>query len=159
VLTVALAAGLVALGAVSVLLVVSLDEGTPAVAVKGSPGVQLLVRRSEATRPWDGSSPVRAGDVLGLRVACEEFAAVAVLAASGDERKRWSPLFRGGCPPAGAALPFTLVVDEQPGREQVAVVFSRSALDARALNDAVTRGRLDGEAWVIRFELDKEPSR
>ena len=152
-------AGLAVLGAVTALLLVSRDEEAPAVAVKGSPGVQLLVRRGEATRPWNGSSPVQAGDVLGLRVACEEFEQVAVLAASGDERARWSSLFRGECPPAGAALPFTLVVDEQPGREQVAVVFSRSPLDARALDDAIVRRRLDGEVWVIRFELDKEPSR
>lgn len=158
-LVMSLAAGLVVLGAVSALLLVSPSEDAPAVAVKGGPGIQLLVRRGESTRAWNGTSPVRAGDVLALRVACEEFERVAVLVPSGQARERWSPLFQGDCPPAGEALPFTLVVDEQPGREEVAVVFSRSLLAARDLDEALARRRVDGEVWVIRFELDKEASR
>jgi hypothetical protein len=154
-----LAAGLTVLGAVTAVLLISRPAEQAPVAIKGAPSVQLLVRRGEDTRPWDGTSPVRPGDVLGLRLACEELRQVAVVARSADPRGRWSPLYQGDCPPAGAALPFTLVVDDQPGVERFAVVFSASALDRGALDDAVERRRMDGSAWVTRFELGKEIAR
>lgn len=154
-----LAAGLAVLGAAIALLVMSRESEPPAVAVKGSPAVQVLVQRGEETRTWDGSSPVQPGDALGLRVACEEFRHVAVAVASGEARGRWSHLSQGVCPPAGEALPFTLVVDDEPGSERLAVVFSRSRLDPRALDEAIEARRLDADAWVTRFELDKEVSR
>lgn len=154
-----LAAGLAVLVAVTALLVLSRDASPPAVAVKGSPSVQLLVRRGDATRPWDGVSPVSPGDVLALRVACEEFGQVAVLTASGQSPQHWSQPFQGACPEPGAALPFTLLVDEAPGSEVVAVVFSASSLDARALEDAIERRRADAVARVVRLELEKEVSR
>lgn len=154
-----LAASLAVLGAVTALLVVSRDAEPPAVASKGTPAVQLLVRRGDVTRPWDGASPVRPGDVLGLRLACEGLRHVAVSARTADAGQRWSPLFQGECPPAGAALPFTLVVDDQPGVERFAVVFSASPLDPAALGDAIERRRTDGSAWVTRFELGKEIAR
>jgi hypothetical protein len=150
-------AAVAALSAVTALLVVPHEPARPEVAVKGSPAVQLLVRRGTETRPWDGSSALRAGDALGLRVVCEEFGRVAV--ASGGGGGRWSPLSEGACPPAGAALPFTLVVDDAPGAERLAVVFSKSALDARALEQAIEARRLNTEIWVARFELVKEPAR
>lgn len=153
-----LAAGLAVLGAVTGLLVVSREEPA-AVASKGTPAAQLLVRRGEVTRPWDGESPVRPGDVLGLRLACEELRYVAVSTRSADTRRRWSPLFQGECPDTGAALPFTLVVDDQPGVERFVVVLSASPLDPGALDDAIERRRTDASAWVARFELGKEIAR
>jgi hypothetical protein len=84
---------------------------------------------------------------------------VAVLARSVDAPKRWASLFQGDCPAPGTALPFTLVVDDQPGVERFAVVFSGSPLDARALDEAVDRRRMDGDVWVTRFELGKEIAR
>jgi hypothetical protein len=149
-----LAAGLAVLGAVTALLVVDRDADAPAVAVKGSPAVQLLIRRDEKTRAWDGASRVRAGDALGLRVACEGFRRVTVAAASRDGG--WAALSEGACPEADGALPFTLVVDDAPGGEQLAVVFSEATLDPRVLGDAIAQRRLDAGAWVTRFELAKE---
>lgn len=150
-------ASIAALAAVTALLVVPRAPDAPAVAVKGSPAVQLLVRRGAETRPWDGSSALRAGDALGLRVVCEEFGRVAV--AAGVDRGRWSQLSEAACPPAGAPLPFTLVVDDEPGGERLAVVFSKSVLDARALGEAIEARRLDAQVWVTRFELVKEPAK
>jgi len=150
-------AAIAGLSAVTALLVVPRAPDVPVVAVKGGPAVQLLVRRGEETRPWDGSSPLRAGDALGLRVVCEEFARVAV--ASGDAHERWSQLSEGACPPAGAALPFTLLVDDAPSAEHLAVVFSKSTLAGPALGQAIEARRLDAQVWVTRFELVKEPSR
>jgi hypothetical protein len=150
-------AALAALGAVTALLIVPLDPAAPNVGIKGSPSVQLLVRRGTETRTWDGASPVRAGDALGLRVVCEDFARVAVAAET--DRERWSRLSEDACPAAGAALPFTLIVDEQPGTEHLAVAFSKSTLEARTLEQAIAARRLDAEVWVTRFELVKEASR
>ena len=150
-------AAIAALSALTALLVLPRDLHTPAVAVKGSPAVQLLVRRGSDTRPWDGASPLRAGDALGLRVVCEDFGRVAV--AAGNGRGRWSQVSESACPAAGAALPFTLLVDEEPGGEHLAVVFSKSVLDARVLEQAIEARRLDAQIWVTRFELVKEASR
>ena len=158
-LTLTLAAGLAVLGAVAALLVTSGEVEAPAVAVKGSPAVQLLVRRGGETRLWDRTSPVRPGDALGLRVACEGFSHVAVAVASREGQGRWAHLSWSECPATGAALPFTLVVDDEPGRERFAVVFGMSVLDARALDRAIERRRLDSEVWVTRFELSKEAAR
>jgi hypothetical protein len=149
------AAAMTAAVVFSLLSLQSADERAPAVAVKGSPAVQLLVRRGQETRIWDGSSRVRAGDVLGLRVACEDFSTVTVVAARGEE---WTRLEEQACPaPAGVrTLPFTLVVDAAPGRERFAVVFSKAALEERALSEAMSAQRRDGGIWVTRFELQKE---
>jgi hypothetical protein len=139
----------------SLLSLESSDERAPSVAVKGSPAVQLLVRRGQATRIWDGGSPVRAGDVLGLRVACEDFSTVTVAAARGEA---WARLEEQACAAQAGArtLPFTLVVDAAPGRERFAVVFSKVALEERAVGEAVSAQRRDGSIWVTRFELQKE---
>jgi hypothetical protein len=51
------------------------------------------------------------------------------------------------------------VVDDTPGRERFAVVFSASTLDAVSLSEAIERRRLDSGAWVTRFELGKEVAR
>ncbi|HEU4583824.1 MAG TPA: hypothetical protein VFS67_36455 [Polyangiaceae bacterium] len=150
-------AAIAALGTLTVLRVVPLDSGAPAVGVKGSPAVQLLVQRRSETRPWDGASPVRAGDALALRVVCEGFERVAVAVDTGGER--WSRLSEGACPAAGAALPFTLLVDDEPGAEHLAVAFSKSALAERTLQQAIAERRRDAQVWVTRFELVKEPAR
>ena len=151
-----LAAGLVVSSVVAALLVSTREAEPPAVAVKGSPAVQLLLRRGNETLPWDGARRVRPGDALGLRVACEEFRHVTVAAGAGLTPVRWSSLSTGECPPAGAVLPFTLVVDDEPGRERLAVVFSRSSLGAGSLAEAIEQRRLDADIWVTRFELAKE---
>lgn len=147
------AAALVALFVVLLSWVPGPEE--PAVAVKGGPAVQLLVRRGEQTRVWDGAAAIRAGDVLGLRVACAGFSRVAVAVAEGGG---WARVQQQACPDeAGAfALPFTLVVDGAPGRERLAVVFSAADLEAPALGAAVSAQRRDGRVWVTRFELAKE---
>jgi len=154
-----LAAALAVLGGVTFWLVSSRDTDAPLVAIKGSPAVQLLVRRGEETRSWDGASSVQPGDALGLRVACEGFSQVTVAVASQGGSGDWAQLFSIACPSAGAALPFTLVVDEVAGRERVAVVFSRSPFGAAELGAAIGQQRLDAGAWVTRFELDKEVPR
>jgi hypothetical protein len=123
------------------------------VAVKGTPAVQLLVHRGADTWIWDGRSAVHPGDALALRVSCEglEHIAVAVAGPSG-----WSRLAEATCPGNGEALPFTLVVDGEPVDETFGVIFSRDAMDDRALHAAVEAGTRTSEVWVARYVVPKE---
>jgi len=149
----AFSAGAMALAAGVAVIVHSMnsDEGGY-VASKGAPAAQALVRSEGRSRIWDGRSPVRAGDAIALRAGCEGFTHVAVIAPSGDG---WSRLFDGGCPPASAPLPFTLVVDDAPGEERVGVVFSAARLDDDMLRDAVRRRDRTNKAWVVEFVFPK----
>jgi hypothetical protein len=125
------------------------------VAVKGSPAVQLLVKRGRETRLWDGHSRLRAGDAVALRVACEGFSRVSV--ATIEPGRGAQRLSEGECPRAPeATLPFSLVVDAGPGRERFAVVFSTTPLADAALRAALQAEAPSAAAWVTRFEIDKE---
>jgi hypothetical protein len=122
------------------------------VAMKGTPSVELLIHRDQATGVWDGRSPVHPGDSLALRVACEGLHVVAV-ASPGPAG--WGRLSETPCPTSGVALPFTLLVDDQPGDEQLAVVLSQDRLDDAWLSTAIGRTERDGEVWVVRLVLPK----
>ncbi len=123
------------------------------VAAKGAPAVQLLVRTGDTTRVWDGRSPVRPGDAIAIRVACErlEHVTVVVDAPSGLAR-----LSDGPCPRGASPLPFTLVVDAQPGRERFAVVLAKRPLDDARLRDRVRENARDRDVWVTTFDVPKE---
>jgi hypothetical protein len=132
----------------------TIDEASY-VGVKGAPAVQVLVRREGHVRVWDGVSPVRSGDALAVRVACESFGHVVVAAdgASGITRA-WD----GACPGSSSdtTLPFTLVVDAEPGREHFSVVLSRQRLDDARLEAAVRGSTRGAEAWTMAFDFAKE---
>jgi hypothetical protein len=123
------------------------------VGTKGSPAVQLLVSRGGSASIWDGHAPVHPGDALAIRVACEGLSRVAVAgwAASG-----WARLKDGECPASPAPLPFTLVVDGEPGDERFAVVLSKGALDDGALASAARDTARTADVWTVRFDLPKE---
>jgi hypothetical protein len=123
------------------------------VGVKGTPAVQLLVHRAGGTRIWDGRSPIRPGDALALRVACEGFSSVAI-ATPGP--KTWTRLSDTACPSQDGPLPFTLLVDSEPGNERVAVVLSQKRLDDKALGRAITQTERTSVTWVVDFVLPKE---
>jgi hypothetical protein len=148
----ALGAGL-ALAACLVLFARGRSVESPYVGIKGSPAVQVLVHRQADTWIWDGRTAVRPGDALALRVACEglDHVAVASPGAAG-----WGRITDGACPVEEAPLPFTLVVDDAPGDEQLAVVLSRDALDDEALRGAIGEGRRTADVWVAGFLLPKE---
>ena len=123
------------------------------IGVKGTPAVQLLVHRDRDTRIWDGRSPVRPGDALALKVACEGLKHVAVAAPAGSA---WARLSGADCPAQGEALPFTLRVDGEPGDEKLAIVLSQAALDDDALKRAIAETRREGDVWVVTFTMPKE---
>ncbi len=151
---VAAAAGGVLALAASVALVLRTHPPTVDgyVGIKGTPAVQVLVHRDLDTRVWDGRSPVRPGDALALRVACEGLRHVAV-AAPGPGG--WVRLSDAACPTESAPLPFTLVVDGEPGEEHLALVLSQDPLDDQALRAAIDDTRRTGEVWAVQFVLPK----
>jgi len=133
-------------------------RATPVVylAGKGAPGVQVLVHRAGDTHVWDGRSAVRPGDSLALRVACEGLEHVAVAAPG---RTGWARLSNAECSKTGDPLPFTLVVDADPGEERLAVVLSRAVLDDGRLRHAIANTERTQDVWVADFNLRKEPDR
>jgi hypothetical protein len=120
------------------------------VGTKGMPAVQVLVRRGNDTSIWDGRAPLHPGDVLALRVACEGLSRVTVAApgASG-----WERLSESGC--SSEPLPFTLVVDGEPGDEKLAVVLSDQAIDTERLRAAIEQSTKSAELWTFSFVLPK----
>lgn len=135
------------------------DEGAY-VGAKGTPSVELLVRRGDATSIWDGQSPVRPGDTLALRVACEGLGHIAVAAPRDDGPARaagtWARVVDASCSAdPSEPLPFTLVVDGSPGQEHFAVVVSRAALDEVRVQSAVEARTRTRDTWTVRFNLPK----
>jgi hypothetical protein len=129
------------------------------VASKGVPAIQALIRSQGTARVWDGKSAIRPGDAIAIRADCDRFERISVLvpaAISGEQAGRaWSRVFSGPCPKSGEALPFSLVADEKPGREQIDVVFSQSALDDAALNAALRAAKRGNGVWVSQLLLEK----
>lgn len=107
------------------------------VGVKGgAPASMLLLKRAEITRPWDGREPIRPGDVIAVHVACEGRPTVRVLA---KDNGQWVEVAAKECPRDPGVLPFTLVVDERPGDEEIRVVFENEKPIDFALPKQVSR--------------------
>jgi hypothetical protein len=121
---------------------------------KGTPSVQLIVHRAGSTTIWDGRAPVRPGDALAFRVACEGLSHVAI-AAPGGTGADWTRLKDADCPADATPLPFTLVIDEEPADERFAVVLSREPLGDPALASAAKGTERSAGVWTLRFDLAK----
>jgi|CZKU01.1.fsa_nt_gi hypothetical protein len=125
------------------------------VGVKGMPSVELLVHRDAETFVWNGSAPIRAGDALAFRVACEDLAHVAVASPAGNGAV-WARLKDADCPVGpSATLPFSLLVDSEGQIERFVVVVSKKVLDDDALRSAAAAGSRTADVWAVRFELSK----
>jgi hypothetical protein len=155
------AAGVLALAACAVLYLSARNgknDESSYVGVKGSePAAQVLLRRDGQVRVWDGVAAVRAGDAIAVDVACEQFRHVTVAAEAtngGTLTRAWE----GECPKTSSSpLPFTLVVDEQPGREHFSVVLHREQhLDDEQLRSALRASTRSGDVWTIDFAFAKE---
>jgi hypothetical protein len=154
------AGGVVAAAAAAVLLVRMLEPGRDPglyVGTKGTPALQALIHRDH-TSVWDGRSPIRAGDAIALRVACEGFPDVTVATPSAD-RTGWTRLFEGACPTNPEPLKFTLVADEEPGDERVAVVLRRDPLDDRQLQIAIQDKARTARVWTFELTFPKVGAR
>jgi hypothetical protein len=107
---------------------------------------------------WDGHSPIRTGDAIALRVACEGFPDVTVATHSPD-RLGWTRLFEGTCPANGEPLKFTLLADDEPGEERVAVVLRRDPLDDRQLQIAIQNKTRTANLWTVELTFPKAGTR
>jgi hypothetical protein len=134
----------------------AVTEATEYVGVKGAPAVEVLVRSDGGTRIWDGHTPVHAGDALALRVACEHLRQVTVATETQTGIARLADV---PCLPAAPALPFTLVVDEEPGNERFSVVLTAARVDDSKLRALVQAKTRDRDAWVTAFEIQKAARR
>jgi hypothetical protein len=123
------------------------------VAPKSAPAVQVLLHREGRTTIWDSVTPVRPRDALALRVACEGLARVSVLVPP-SSGSAWTRVSEGVCMEAGI-LPFTLVVDDQPGDERAAVVFSRTMLDEQSARTSVEQKTRAGDVWTVELVFPK----
>jgi hypothetical protein len=152
----ALAGALALAAGVALIVAAKLEDHAPRpyVGVKGTPAVQLLVRRGGATTIWDGRSPVRAGDAIALRAACGDLPNVAV--AVDDPARGWARLSDAPCPKGEDVLPFTLVVDGASREERIAVVMSAARLSNEALSRAARDAERSEHTWTIRFVLPEE---
>jgi hypothetical protein len=152
---VATAGGLALAAGAAVFVALGRGGGDPGyVGVKAAPAVQVLVHAAGGTRIWDGRSPLRPGDALALRVACEGFAQVAVVTPAAPEGGL-RQVFAGACPAGSAPLPFRLTVDDAPGVEAVTVVLSAEALDDRALAAAAANAPRTKAVWVLPLVFAK----
>jgi hypothetical protein len=127
--------------------------GNDALTAKGSPSVAVYVKRGAAVRLWDGQAPLLVGDALQLKVFATGFTRVTVasLASSGIVE-----LYSGALAARGeTALPQSFIVEGDPGREVLLVVFSRAALSAselRRVGDDLPRTQ---RLWSTRIEFLK----
>lgn len=127
----------------------------PSIPIVGMPSVQMVVRRDRETILWNGTTPVRPRDVLGLRVACEAFShvTVAVPDAMGGT---WTRLKDLDCPTTSSpALPFSLLVDEDPANERFTVILSRAPIGDDALASAASTASRSADVWTVHFDLPK----
>ena len=127
------------------------------VGVKGTPAVQVLLRRQGRTQIWNGQESVRPGDALALRVGCEGFSHVTV-ATPGKARGSWTRLADEACPGDDAPLPFSLIVDDHPGEERLIVLLSEHVLDEGTLLDAAGQTSRTRGVWVVPFVFSKDGS-
>jgi hypothetical protein len=118
------------------------------VSEKGTPAVRVLVKRDGQTRAWDEHRIVHPGDSLALQVACMQFPHAGVASWSGSA---WVRLWDGPCV---ASLPFTLVVDRNPGNERISVVLANEPVTDAMLR-SVENGSKAGR-WFSVLDLAKE---
>jgi hypothetical protein len=68
----------------------------------------------------------------------------------------WVRLFDGTCPADPSPLPFTLIPDEQPVQERIAVVLSTRPLDENSLSTVVGTETRSSDVWVVRLTFAKQ---
>ena len=142
--TIALAAG--------VALFVKAGAPREYVGTKGTPAVELFIERDHRIDRWDERTPVHPNDRLALHVACEDFPRVVVAAPVSGV---WTTVFDGPCPLQSEALPFSLTVDDQPGDEHLALVWSKEPMKGASLARAIDERRRQRGVWVTTLDLKK----
>ena len=117
----------------------------------------MYIKRGGVVAPWDGRSPVRPGDLIGIEAGARGhgFASVASLGASGgDATVLWAGRLSDKEP---AVLPISLRVDDVGQQEIVSVILAPHPVDQRQHRAFVPEGALGETAtWRKVFVFPKE---
>jgi anti-sigma factor RsiW len=151
------ALGVLAAAAGAVLLVKMLEpkpEPVAYVGAKGTPIVAALIHR-DRTSLWDGHSPIQSGDAIAFRVVCEGFTEVTVATPAAGDGTSWTRAFDGACPAGEEPLQFTLVADDAPGDERVAIVLRRRKVDDRELESAIRNATRTTSVFTFELRFPK----
>lgn len=136
--------------------------GTPAgshdyIGTKGGPELWLYVKRRENVALWNGAEPVIPGDLLRLKIQPDRFKHITVFGLKRTPAGEISRLYDGAITSGEAtALPFSLVVDAEPGNETLLVVLGSAAVGPDQLDKVLAAdGDKDGRWWSRRLVLSK----
>ncbi|MBI5545611.1 MAG: hypothetical protein HY901_17125 [Deltaproteobacteria bacterium] len=117
----------------------------------GVPTVALYVKRGESVALWDGQRALIPGDRLRLKLIPDGFEQVVVATVDRGEAR---PLYRGAVAPHDEAfLPTSWKLDDSPGPNLLAVVFSQKPLGDAELVAAVREQRRAGGIWTTLLVL------
>lgn len=94
---------------------------------KGAPAVAVYLKRAERVWQWDGSSSVRPGDLLRLKIIASGYEHV-VVGAPAPAPQHLRLLYSGKLERGETFLPTSWEIDAQPGPEQLYVFLSRQPM-------------------------------
>ena len=130
----------------------------PYVGTKGGPEVWLYVKRGERVEIWNGTDPVRPGDLLRLKVQPDRYTHISVFGRD-KTPNAYARLYDAPVPPnRAAAVPFAWQVDAQPGDETLLVVLGPDAVSADEAASVLAHGD-GGRHWARRLVLAKSVPR
>ena len=136
--------------------------GTPVgshdyVGTKGGPELWLYVKRRKNVALWNGTDPVIPGDLLRLKIQPDRFKHITVFGAKRTAAGEISRLYDGAIASGEAtALPFSMVVDAEPGNETLLVVLGSAAVGPDQVDKVLAGdGEKDGRWWSRRVVLSK----
>jgi hypothetical protein len=128
------------------------------VGTKGDPVLWLYVKRGERVELWNGSDPVRPGDLLRLKVQPDRYQHISVFGRTPSPRdyvRLYDAPVASGQP---TALPFSWKVDAQPGDETLLVILGPASVSPAEVSDVLARGG-EGRYWSRRLSLAKALTR
>jgi hypothetical protein len=116
---------------------------------KGTPAIQVHLKRGDAVSPWQAGTPLRAGDRLRLQIAPAGYRFVSV--ATGGPAP--SVLFAGALEPSGSTfLPASFRVDGAAAEETLDVVLAAEPVTP----DAHRQPEPPRGGWRRRFTFPTE---
>jgi hypothetical protein len=141
-----------ATAALGLVVAVGRPDQESAIREKGSPSVEVFIRRGEEVFAWDGHRPVRPRDRLRLRLRGNGYDFVSV-ASLPDGDAAPAVLYEGSLAPGPVLLPLSFQVDDQGSAERLSVILGRRPMPAQL---HAGRARVPEDGWRQIIALDKE---
>jgi len=124
------------------------------IGTKGDPVLWLYVKRGERIDLWNGTDPVRPGDLLRLKVQPDRHQHISVFGRGQPPQvyvRLYDAPIAAGQP---TALPFSWKVDAQPGDETLLVVLGPGSVAPDQVAGILANGD-PGRYWSRRLSLTK----